>query len=218
MDRAPPRSGARGRTTCSASGVEPEPVRHRGRLGAAAYSELGEDARYVHAGGLLRHVERVPDLAICPALGHEREHLALARSEAERLLLRDGDRLFIARLWGGAVDALELEAPACAQAFHLALEPARAEPAGCSEGRAGGDAGAGTVAGHKVSLGLAPAGERRLIRPFERVPGFGRLSPERGLGLALHTRPVRLGGGEPRALDRALALGCGPHAREHDLA
>src|SRR5436305_6273965 len=94
--RARRRSGARGRTTCFASGVEPQAVRHRGGLGAAANAELGEDARHEHARRLLRHVERVADLAVGPALGHEHEHLALAWGEPERLLLGRLERLVVA--------------------------------------------------------------------------------------------------------------------------
>src|SRR5947207_9214493 len=125
--RARLRSGARGRTTCFASGVEAQAVRHRGGLGAAAHAQLGEDARHVHARGLLGHVERVADLAVGPALGHERENLALARGEPERLLLGGLEQLLLAV--GGSLQAFELQASAGAQPLDLAPEPARAEPA-----------------------------------------------------------------------------------------
>src|SRR5215212_3408650 len=59
------------------SAYETEAVRDGGRLGAGAHVELGEDARDVHARGLLGHVEPGADLAVRRAAGHEGEHLAL---------------------------------------------------------------------------------------------------------------------------------------------
>src|SRR5919201_5671392 len=69
--------------SCSASAevrrlhaaVEPEPVRHRGGLGAAAHVELGEDPRHVDACRLLGHEEGLADLAVRSSLGDEHEHL-----------------------------------------------------------------------------------------------------------------------------------------------
>ncbi len=63
------------------------PVRNRGGLGARAHVQLREDARYVHAGRLLRHVEALADLPVGRAAGHQREHVALAGGEAERVLV-----------------------------------------------------------------------------------------------------------------------------------
>ena len=62
-------------------------MRDRRRLGAAADVELGEDPRHVHARGLLGHEELRADLAVRRAAGEQREHLALARREAERVLV-----------------------------------------------------------------------------------------------------------------------------------
>ena len=66
--------------------VQMQPVRHRGGLRAAAHAELAEDPRDVHAGRLLGHEQRRADLAVGRALGDQREHLALARGQAERVL------------------------------------------------------------------------------------------------------------------------------------
>src|SRR3954452_5222043 len=67
------------------SDYEPEAVRDGGRLGAGAHVELGEDARDVHARGLLGHVKLRADLAVRGAPGDQRQHLALARREPERV-------------------------------------------------------------------------------------------------------------------------------------
>ena len=65
---------------------EPLAVGDRRGLGPAADVELGEDARDVDAGGLLRHVELLGDLAVRGPRGEQLEHLALARGEAEGLV------------------------------------------------------------------------------------------------------------------------------------
>src|SRR3954449_6353503 len=74
------------------SAYEPEPVRDRRRLGAAAHVELGEDPRDVHARRLLRHVELRADFAVGRAPGEQLEHLALARREPERVVARGRGR------------------------------------------------------------------------------------------------------------------------------
>src|SRR3954471_13240003 len=68
-----------------ASAYEAEAVRDGGRLRAAPDVELGQDARDVHARGLLRHVELGADLAVRRAARDEGEHLPLARREPERV-------------------------------------------------------------------------------------------------------------------------------------
>src|SRR3954464_15253253 len=67
------------------SAYEAEAVGDGRRLRAAADVELGEDARDVDARGLLGHVELRADLAVRGAAGDQREHLALARREPERV-------------------------------------------------------------------------------------------------------------------------------------
>jgi len=61
-------------------------VRHRRRLRAAAHTELGQDARDVDAGRLLGHEQRRADLPVGRALGDQRQYLALAGGQAERVL------------------------------------------------------------------------------------------------------------------------------------
>src|SRR5919198_2623551 len=58
------------------------------RLHARADPELGQDPRYVHAGGLLGHEQRLADLAVRAAVGDQLEDGALALGEAERVELR----------------------------------------------------------------------------------------------------------------------------------
>ncbi len=81
----------------------------------------------MHAGRLLGHEERVADLAVRAPLGNEDENLALARGEAEGILLAgrldDG-------LGGSAVAAGEDEARAGGKALDLVAQPAGAERGG----------------------------------------------------------------------------------------
>src|SRR3954466_3816656 len=77
-----PSQATRTRSVC-----QPEAMRAARRLGARAHVELGEDPRDVDAGGLLGHEERGADLAVGPARGDEREDLALARRQPERVLV-----------------------------------------------------------------------------------------------------------------------------------
>src|ERR1700755_1949300 len=77
----------RGKPLAARGSGEGEAVGDGGGLGAAADAELGEDAGDVDAGGLLRHVELGGDLAVGRAFGHQREDLALARGEAEGVVL-----------------------------------------------------------------------------------------------------------------------------------
>src|SRR5689334_23994478 len=159
--RAPRRSGARSRTTCSASRVEAKAVSHGRGLGARAHAELGEDARHVHARGLLGHVERVADLAVGASLGHKREHLPLARGEAERLAFVLGIDGAVGYSRGGRAiavgETLVTESSAGAQTLNLAREPAGADAASRGEGAAGGIGGRLAIARGEVSLGLVEA-------------------------------------------------------------
>src|SRR5829696_7988743 len=96
---------------------EAETMRDGRRLGAAADVELGEDARDVHARGLLSHEQLRADLAVRRAAGQQLEHLALARREAERVLVGGGER----------------QPGAAGQALGLAAQPRRAERVGGGE-------------------------------------------------------------------------------------
>src|SRR5262245_21647869 len=64
---------------------KPVAVCDRRSLRARAHVELGEDPRDVDARGLLGHEQPLADLAVRRALGDHREHLALARHQAERV-------------------------------------------------------------------------------------------------------------------------------------
>jgi Glycosyl transferase family 2 len=79
-------------------GGDPEPVGDGRGLRAGADVELGEDARDVDARGLLGHVELRSDLPVGRALGEQLQHLALARGQAERVLVGVLDRLRLRRL------------------------------------------------------------------------------------------------------------------------
>ena len=50
-------------------------------LGAGAHAELGEDARHVLLDGVRRDDEHLGDALVRAALGHQLEHLALARRQ-----------------------------------------------------------------------------------------------------------------------------------------
>ena len=67
-----------------------QPVRHSRGLSSATHAKLAEDPRDVHAGRLLGHEQRRPDLTVGRALGEQRQHLTLARGEPERVLARAG--------------------------------------------------------------------------------------------------------------------------------
>src|SRR4051812_20538930 len=122
-----PTRAASGRSRGGRVAVEPEAMGHRGRLGAAAHVELGQDPRHVHAGRLLGHEERVADLAVRAPLGYEDEDLALARREAEGVLLRDRLR---DGLDGRAIAAGEDEPGAGGEALDLVAQPACAQAGG----------------------------------------------------------------------------------------
>ena len=57
---------------------QPEPDRDRGRLDPAGYAELGQDIADVDADRLLADEQPLADLAVCPALGHQGQHLVFA--------------------------------------------------------------------------------------------------------------------------------------------
>src|SRR4051812_4870190 len=116
---------------------EAQPVRDGRRLRAAAHVELREDPRHVHARGLLGHEELRADLAVRRAAGDEREHLALAGREAERILGLGG---LVDRRRAVAVLA-EPQASTRDEALDLAGEPAGTEPARDLERLAGGRGG-----------------------------------------------------------------------------
>src|SRR3954469_3863238 len=101
---------------------EAQPVRDGGRLRAAAHVELREDPRDVDARGLLGHEELRADLAVRRAAGDEREHLTLARRQAERVLRLGG---LVDRRRAVAVLA-EPQASARDEPLDLAGEPAGA--------------------------------------------------------------------------------------------
>src|SRR6266545_2778731 len=61
--------------------VQPEAVGGRGRLAPGVHAELGEDVAHVDAGGLAADVERLGDLAVRPAGGHQAQDLALPGRE-----------------------------------------------------------------------------------------------------------------------------------------
>src|SRR5690349_11194765 len=52
-----------------------------GGRGARAHAELGHDVRHVAVHGVLAEHEPLGDLAVREPVGHEREHLVLARAE-----------------------------------------------------------------------------------------------------------------------------------------
>src|SRR5437879_12016761 len=60
---------------------QPEPFGDDRRLGAARYPELVEDVGDVTAGGLPRHEESPPDLAVRPTFGDQSQDLDLALAE-----------------------------------------------------------------------------------------------------------------------------------------
>src|SRR5215218_1019019 len=66
------------------SPAEPQAVGDRGRLPATGHPELGQDAGHVQAGGLGGDEQRLADLAVGVAGGHQLEHLSLPSGEAER--------------------------------------------------------------------------------------------------------------------------------------
>src|SRR4051794_15312013 len=158
---------------------EPEPVRDGRRLRAAAHVELGEDPRDVHARGLLCHEELRADLAVGRATGDEREHLALARRQAERIL---GLGVRLRRRRGVAV-AVEPQAGARYEALGLAGEPPGAEPPRDRGRLAGRLRRGGAVVGGDVRLRLAPAGDRDAVGPLDPRPRLRRVGPEAGCGL-----------------------------------
>lgn len=132
----------------------------------------------MHAGGLLGHVQRRPDLTIGGTAGKQREHLELARRQPERQLLRwrHGVSIAIRGCISVAVAVCRLcgEAPACDQRLDLTQQPGGTKPARYLGG-AGGDAGCRlTVAGFKQSLGLPPPRGRGRIGSPKLVPGCGR--------------------------------------------
>src|SRR4051812_41164386 len=131
---------------------QPEPVRDGGRLRAAAHVELGKDPRDVDARGLLGHVELSADLAVRRAAGDKREHLALARREAERVAGPRG--LLHGR--GPVAVAVKSQAGAGDEALDLAGEPGGAESARDLDRLAGGRGSGVAVVGGDVRLGLAP--------------------------------------------------------------
>jgi hypothetical protein len=65
-----------------------QPVRHSRSLGSASHAKLAEDPRDVHAGRLLGHEQRRPDLTVGRALGQESQHLTFTRGEPERIIAR----------------------------------------------------------------------------------------------------------------------------------
>src|SRR3954447_4625519 len=101
---------------------EPEPVRDRRRLRAAADVELGEDPGDVDARGLLGHEELRADLAVRRAAGHEREPLGPARRRADRVLCLGG------RVRRRGSVAVEPQPGASDETLGLAGEPPGVEP------------------------------------------------------------------------------------------
>src|SRR5215211_4269548 len=97
-----------------------EALRGGGRFHARAHVELGEDARYVHAGGLFGHEELFADLTVGSSVGDELEHGELALGQAESL-----DRVIyhrsVARL-----SARQRQPPSPGERFELLLQPGRA--------------------------------------------------------------------------------------------
>src|SRR3954463_469771 len=108
------------------SAYEAEAMRDRRRLGAAAHVELGEDARDVHARGLLGHEELRADLAVRGALRDQREHLPLAGGEAEAVLVLF--RLGSLGVGVGGRGGRERDPRTGREAFELTAQPGGAEP------------------------------------------------------------------------------------------
>src|SRR4051812_5480358 len=130
-----------------------------GRLRAAADVELGKDPRDVHAGRLLGHVQLGADLAVRRAAGDEREHLALARRQAERVAVsvRDWDDLLL-----GVVDPQPRPGD---EPLDLAAEPVRAQPARDVERVGRGLARGLAVGAADQRLGAAPQRHRPRVGP-----------------------------------------------------
>src|SRR4029450_11102182 len=81
-----------------------EAVRGGGGLDPAGHLELAEDVGDVDAGGLGADEQCLADLAVGPAVGNQREDLAFAGGEPERVGWPPWSGL-VGGWWSGQVDA-----------------------------------------------------------------------------------------------------------------
>src|SRR5215217_5778812 len=156
------------------SPAEPQAVGDRGRLPATGHPELGQDAGHVQAGGLGGDEQRLADLAVGVAGGHQLEHLGLPSGEAERGELggrRRGRR-------GRRV--LQPEAAAPGEQLDLASQ------------RAGPQRDRRPVGGPEHRLRLPEAGVGGPIPQIEPLPVLGRLLPPPRVRPSLQPGPFGL--------------------------
>ena len=159
------------------------------------------------ARGLLGHVERGADLAVRPPVGQQREHLALARREPERVFagVRGGQRGRRRRLVG-----LQPQPRAQREALDLGRR-ASAAPISCAAASASQRARrrASRSPRGQQRLGLAPQRLRGAVGAPERLPGRDRRGPQGRVVL----RPRRAAS-SARALARnAASTGRSPSAQ-----
>src|SRR5215216_7229453 len=180
-----PRRRSGGRVTANdcmvlAALVQAEAVGDRGGLHPPGDAELGQDVGDVHAGGLGADEQRLGDLAVAAPGRHQRQHLGLARGEAQLLGRR---RRTSGYGWGADVWG-QVQAGTPRQGPYLGIQGAGAETAGDLGGGAQHHRGGLAVAGGQQRLGLAEAGVGGPVGLAQPLPGGNRRRPGSRVRLA----------------------------------